>query len=77
MERPGAPLPALFDAPVAGFLAHVSWRPGEGWRLWCTSWNEAQTPTSGHQAAYERLTADELVDVLQAEQATRCEWLRS
>lgn len=61
---------------VAGFVAQVSWRPGEGWRLWVTSWRQDQTPTAGHQAVYTRLTADELVDVLEAEQATRCEWLR-
>jgi hypothetical protein len=77
VETTGPGNGALFNAPVAGFVAHVSWRPGEGWRVWVTSWNEDQTPTSGHQQQYTRLTADEAVDVLQAEQATRCEWLRA
>lgn len=71
--------PRLFPEPaqeLAGFVAHISWRPGEGWRVWVTSWAEGQLPTSGHQDAYRRLTADEAIDVLQAEIATRCEWLR-
>jgi len=60
---------------LAGFLAHVSWRPGEGWRLWLTSWEDGQLPTSGHQDCYKRLTYDELRDVLEAEVVLRCEWI--
>jgi hypothetical protein len=67
----------LISEELAGFVAHVSWRPGEGWRVWVTSWVEGQLPSSGHQDAYKRLTADEAMDVLQAEVATRCEWLRA
>jgi len=68
------PLP---PAELAGFVAHLSWRPGEGWRVWVTSWEQGQLPTSGHQDAYKRLTADEALDVLGAEVSTRCEWLRA
>jgi hypothetical protein len=67
----------LFAAPVAAFIAQVSWRPGLGWRLWVTSWSDGQDPAGGSSTLYEHLTAEELSDVLQAEQATRCEWLRS
>jgi hypothetical protein len=67
---------ALSPAPLAGFVANVGWRPGEGWRVWVTSWHEAQTPTSGHQDAYAHLTADEALDVLTAAMYSRCEWLR-
>lgn len=77
METHGPRHDRLFEPEVAGFIAHISWRPGEGWRLYVTSWAEGQQPTSGLQATYAQLTADELVDVLQAEQATRCEWLRA
>jgi len=66
----------LFEPEVAGFLAHISWRPDEGWRLWVTSYVEGQLPTSGHQDSYRRLTADEMLDVLAAEVETRCAWVR-
>lgn len=66
----------LFASPIAGFLAQVSWRPGEGWRLWVSSWDECETPSRARSSAYSLLTADELMDVLAAEQLSRCEWLR-
>ena len=65
----------LIDAELAGFVAHVSWRPGEGWRVYVSSWVEGQLPSSGHQDTYARLTSSEALDVLSAEIATRCEWL--
>lgn len=68
---------ALFEAPLAGFAAQVSWRPGEGWRLWVTTWEEGQTPQKGRQNTYAHLTSDELQDVLAAEMMTRCEWLQT
>jgi len=67
---------SLMPSELAGFIAHVSWRPGEGWRLFVQSWAQGQTPPKGHSTVYDRLTADELVDVLCAEQLERCEWLR-
>lgn len=75
MERAGSPEHALFARQCSGFLAHVSWRPGEGWRLWVSSWDEGETPDRACSATYTHLTAEELVDVFLAEQATRCEWL--
>jgi hypothetical protein len=66
-----------FEAPLAGFIAHISWRSGEGWRVYVTSWAEGQLPTSGHQETYTHLTASEALDVLAAEVATRCDWLRA
>lgn len=77
MERTTDLEESLWAAPTSGFLAHVSWRPGEGWRLWVSSWGPGETPSRGHSSTYTSLTADELVDVFLAEQATRCEWLRS
>jgi hypothetical protein len=65
----------FMGAQLAGFIAHVSWRPGEGWRVWVTTWEEGQTPPKGRQDEYRRLTADEAQDVLAAEMVTRCEWL--
>lgn len=67
----------LFASPVDTFIAQVSWHPGKGWRLWVSSWDVGETPSRAHTATYELLTADELLDVLAAEQMTRCEWLRS
>lgn len=66
----------LFASPIEGFVANLSWRVGEGWRLWVSSWDTGQAPARARTACYERLTADEAVDVLQAEQLSRCEWLR-
>ncbi len=66
----------LVAGDLGGFIAHVSWRPGEGWRVYVTSWEPWETPTQGHQDTYTRLTADEAIDVLCAEQALRCTWLR-
>jgi hypothetical protein len=66
----------LFASPVESFIAHVSWRPGEGWRLWVSSWDQGDDPSRARSSQYENLTADELVDVLCAEQLGRCEWLR-
>lgn len=63
-------------AELAGFVAHLTWEAGRGWRVWVTSWEQGTTPARGHQAAYDHLTADEALDVLAAEQITRCEWLR-
>lgn len=62
-------------SPLAGFIGHLSWRPGEGWRVYVTSWTEGMLPTSGHQETYVRLTASEMLDVVAAEVHTRCEWL--
>lgn len=75
MERNGPRQMEVVAAPLAGFIAHVSWRPGEGWRVYVSSWAEGQVPTSGHQDTYARLTSSEAQDVLAAEIATRCEWL--
>lgn len=43
--------------------------------MYVSSWHAGQLPTSGHQASYTRLTHDEAMDVLEAEIATRCDWL--
>lgn len=67
---------ALFPAPLAGFVANVSWRPGQGWRVCVTSWHQAQAPASAPQDAYSHLTLDEALDVLAAGAYSRCEWLR-
>ena len=66
----------LFANPIDTFVAQVSWRAGKGWRLWVSSWDVGETPSRAHSATYELLTADELIDVLSAEQLSRCEWLR-
>lgn len=66
----------LFASPIETFVANVSWRPGEGWRLWVSSWDEGETPARAVSSTYRFLTADELIDVLCAEQLSRCEWLR-
>jgi len=76
VESQGPGQQRLMGAPLAGFLAYVSWYPGEGWRLYVHSWHEGQLPTSGLQTTYTHLTVDELADVLSAEQYSRCEWLR-
>jgi len=67
----------MFASPIAGFVANLSWSAGQGWRLWVSSWDEGQTPARASSATYTFLTADELLDVLAAEQLTRCEWLRA
>lgn len=66
----------LFATPVDTFVAQVSWREGEGWRLWVSSWQVGESPSRASGHTYERLTADEVLDVLAAEQLGRCEWLR-
>jgi len=66
----------LFKADLAGFVAQISWRPGEGWRLHVNSWQEGQLPGSGHQDEYARLTFEELLDVLEVVCWERCDWLR-
>lgn len=67
---------ALFASPIDTFVAQVSWREGKGWRLWVSSWDVGETPSRAHSSTYTFLTADELIDVLCAEQLSRCEWLR-
>lgn len=76
MERVDPDQTALVAGPLAGFASHLNWTPGQGWRVWCTSWEEGQTPARGHQATYTHLTIDEALDVLTAEVGLRCEWLR-
>jgi len=66
----------LFASPIDTFVAQVSWRAGKGWRLWVSSWDVGERPSRAHSATYTFLTADELLDVLAAEQLSRCEWLR-
>lgn len=66
----------LIEPDPVAFVANVSWRPGEGWRLWVASWQKWESPSNGRASTYEHLTADELIDVLQAEQLSRCSWLR-
>jgi len=66
----------LFASPIDTFVAQVSWRAGKGWRLWVSSWDVGESPARAHSSTYEFLTADELIDVLCAEQLGRCEWLR-
>lgn len=66
----------LFASPIVAFIAQVSWRSGEGWRLWVSSWDAGETPSRARSSSYERLTADEVVDVLCAEQMGRCDWLQ-
>lgn len=65
----------LFANPITHFVAQVRWSEGEGWRLWVSSWDRGEDPARAHSAVYHHLTADELLDVLAAEQLTRCEWL--
>lgn len=65
----------LFASPLQGFVANLSWHPGEGWRLWVSTWEEGETPSRARSRLYDHLSADEAVDVLCAEQMTRCEWL--
>jgi hypothetical protein len=66
----------LFATPIEHFVAQVSWRAGQGWRLWVSSWDVGESPARAHSATYTLLTADEALDVLEAEQKSRCEWLR-
>lgn len=65
----------LFASPLQGFVANLSWQPGEGWRLWVSTWEQGETPSRARSRLYEHLQADEAVDVLCAEQMARCEWL--
>lgn len=67
---------ALFRGELAGFIAHVSWRPGEGWRVYVSNWDVGQLPSEGPSESYKHLTVDEAFDVLSAEIMTRCEWTR-
>lgn len=76
MESPVEAQTPLFASPIAAFLAQVSWRPGEGWRLWVSSWDVGEQPARARSSTYTHVTADELLDVLSAEQLARCEWLR-
>lgn len=66
----------LFASPIDTFVANVSWRAGQGWRLWVSSWDVGEEPSRARCSVYSDLTADELVDVLSAEQLGRCDWLR-
>ena len=66
---------ALFATPVTCFVAQVRWEVGRGWRLWVSSWDDGERPSRARSSLYEHLTADELLDVLAAEQLSRCEWL--
>lgn len=68
---------AMFASPCVAFIAQVRWEVGSGWRLWVSSWDEGETPSRASSSCYEHLTADELVDVLCAEQLSRCDWLRA
>jgi hypothetical protein len=65
----------LFANPIAAFVATASWTAGNGWRLWVSSWDVGETPARARGNTYVHLTADELLDVLAAEQLSRCEWL--
>ena len=65
----------LFTAPLGGFVAHLTWRPGEGWRVHVNSWPEGQAPLAACADTYTYLTADEALDVLAASVMSRCEWL--
>lgn len=76
MGSPSDTQTPLFASPIATFLAQVSWRPEEGWRLWVSSWDVGESPSRAKSSTYTLLTADELVDVLCAEQMGRCDWLR-
>ena len=76
MDAPEGTQGLLFASPLVGFVANVRWQTGEGWRLWVSSWDEGETPARARTDVYERLTADELLDVLAAVQLERCEWLR-
>ena len=76
METETDPEARLFASPIEHFVAQVSWRPGQGWRLWVSSWDVGEAPARAHSSTYTFLTADELIDVLCAEQLSRCEWLR-
>jgi len=66
----------LFASPIEHFVAQVSWSYGRGWRLWVSSWDQGERPSRARASTYTHLTADELIDVLSAEQLSRCEWLR-
>ncbi len=76
MDTHADPETPLFASPIEHFVAQVSWRAGSGWRLWVSSWDVGETPSRARASTYEFLTADELMDVLAAEQLSRCEWLR-
>lgn len=76
MREHGAGQGALFRGELAGFVAHISWRPGQGWHVSARSWDVGQEPSESGVDFYEHLTLDEALDVLSAEVATRCEWLR-
>lgn len=66
----------LFASPTEHFIAQVRWAPGEGWRVWVSSWDLGENPARAHSSTYTMLTADEALDVLAAEQMSRCDWLR-
>lgn len=74
-RHPGAD--QFFATPVDTFIANIRWTEGEGWRLWVSSWQRGERPARASSSTYTHLSADELLDVLAAEQMTRCEWLRS
>lgn len=76
MEHQGHPESVLFASPIEHFVAQVRWTQGEGWRLWVSSWDRGDAPGRAHSNTYTSLTADECIDVLCAEQLSRCEWLR-
>jgi hypothetical protein len=75
MESPGPGQLEAFPAQLVGFVAHISWSPGSGWRVLVNTWSEGQRPGQGQMERYTSLTADEALDVLAAEVATRCDWL--
>jgi len=76
VEDTGGAQTPLFTSPCGGFVANLSWRPGEGWRVWANSWAEGHEPDQRLADLYTYLTADEALDVLQASVFSRCEWLR-
>jgi hypothetical protein len=67
---------ALIRGELLGFVAHISWRPGEGWRVHATSWDVGQRPSDASVERYEHLMLSEALDVLSAVAYARCEWVQ-
>lgn len=65
----------IFASPIEALVAQISWREGQGWRLWVSSWDAGQTPSGARSSCYERLTASELLQVMEDELRVRCDWL--
>jgi hypothetical protein len=61
----------LFRLAYEAIALTANYRPGEGWRLTVTARRQDESWSEAQQVVYDRLTTDELADVICVEASDR------